>query len=478
MRIAAAIRRHAEAAPDKPAILAEGRSLTYAGLLRAARDAAAFLDARGVRRGDRVGVLAENDPDTLVLLLACARLGAMLMPLNWRLATPELEWIVRDAAPRVLFADAAHGGVLDGALPLGAWPAAEPPNEAPPDPGEGLLLVYTSGTTGRPKGAVLSGGALLANAAMSRDMHGLTAADRILTVIPLFHVGGMNIQTTPALMCGATVILHRKFDPGATLAAFARDRPTLTVLVPSTLLAVLEHPAWPGADLSSLRAVTTGSTVVPPSLTRPFVARGVPVLQVYGATESCPIAIYTRLGETWPEQSTGRPGPLCDARVVDEAGCQLPPGRDGEVLLRGPALFSGYWNNPAETAAALRDGWFWSGDIGRVDLEGAWFVHDRKKNLIVSGGENIYPAEIERVLGEHPAVLEAAVIGAPDPRWQEVPVAHVVLRPGAACSEAELKQHIRGQLARFKTPRDIRFIDRLPRNAMGKVQHALLRAAC
>ncbi|HYZ64113.1 MAG TPA: AMP-binding protein [Acetobacteraceae bacterium] len=478
MSFAAGVGRWASETPEQVAIQSPSGTLSYAALTRRAGAAAAALAGMGVGRGDRVAVLALNHPETLVLLLACARLGAMLLPLNWRLAGPELEWIRADARPRVLFADDLHAGVLEGALPLGAL---SPGTEDVPDAGDAadpLLLVYTSGTTGRPKGAVLTGAALLANAAMSRDMHALTSADRILTVLPLFHVGGMNIQTTPALLSGASVILHPRFDPAATIASFAQDRPTLTVLVPSTLQAILEHPAWPGADLSSLRAITTGSTVVPPALTRPFVARGVPVLQVYGATETCPIAIYTRIGETWAEDSTGRPGKLCEARVVDDGGRELPPGRDGEVLVRGPAVFSGYWNDPAATEEALRDGWFHTGDIGRVGPDGGWLVHDRKKNLIVSGGENIYPAEIERVLAEHPSVLEAAVVGAPDPRWQEVPVAYVVLRPGAACTADELKQHVRGQLARFKTPRDIRFVDRLPRNAMGKVQHALLRAAC
>ncbi len=247
--------------------------------------------------------------------------------------------------------------------------------------------------------------------------------------------------------------------------------------MPSTLQALIEHPAWAATELGSLRAITTGSTVVPPALIRPWTSRGVPVLQIYGATESCPIAIYTRLGADCPAQSTGWPGPLCEAKVVDDAGRALPPGNDGEVLLRGPALFSGYWRDEAATAVALRHGWFHTGDIGRIE-PGGWRVHDRKQNVIISGGENIYPAEIERVLLEHPSVLEAAVVGAPDPRWQEVPVAHVVLRAGHPCKEAELIAHVRAQLARFKTPRDIRFVEHLPRNALGKVQHAKLRTPC
>ena len=459
----------AGAAPDKTALRWPGGQMSYAELLRAAARAAARLAGLGVGRGDRVAVLAHNHPNTLVLLLACARLGAMLAPLNWRLAAAELAWIAGDAGPRVVFADRPNAGVLPGALPLEGLPQQEGGPEAESgDAGLPLLLVYTSGTTGRPKGALLTGAALLANAAMSRDMHRLTEADHVLTVLPLFHVGGMNIQTTPALLAGATVTLHPRFDAGATLEAIAADRPTLTVLVPSTLQAVIEHPGWAAADLSSLRAVTTGSTQVPPGLTRPFRDRGVQVLEVYGATETCPVAIYTRLGEAYPSGSAGRPGPGCEART--------DTGGTGEIMLRGPQLFAGYWNNKDATAEALGGGWYHTGDIGTQDPDGSWTVHDRKHNLIVSGGENIYPAEIERVLLEHPAVLEAAVVGVPDPRWQETPVAHVVLRPGERCTEAELIGHIRGQLARFKTPRAVRFVPSLPRNAMGKVQHAQLRA--
>ena len=290
-----------------------------------------------------------------------------------------------------------------------------------------LLLVYTSGTTGRPKGAVLRQEALLWNAVMSQHMHDLTAGDHVLTVLPLFHVGGLNIQTTPALHIGATVTLHARFSPEATLAAVAAERPSLLVLVPATIQALIEHPRWEATDLSSLRAVTTGSTQVPQALVDALTARGVPVLQVYGATETSPIAIYTRLGGDLSRSgSTGLPGLCCEARIVDESGCEVPHGTAGEVVVRGPNVFFEYWGNQAATSEALREGWYFSGDIGTRDAEGYFTIQDRKKNMIISGGENIYPAEIERVLCEHPAVAEAAVIGRADPRWQEVPVAYVV----------------------------------------------------
>ena len=339
-----------------------------------------------------------------------------------------------------------------------------------------LLVVYTSGTTGRPKGAVLRQEALFWNGVMSQHMHGLTANDHVLTVLPLFHVGGLNIQTTPALHHGATVTLHPRFAPETTLAAIACDRPTLAVLVPATMQAMITHPAWNSTDLSSLRALTTGSTIVPQNLIDAFEQRGVPVLQVYGSTETCPIAIYTTLhGDRSRPGSTGLPGLACEAKIVDEAGAEVVPGVAGEIAVRGPNVVFEYWGNELATREALRDGWYLSGDVGTRDADGYFYVHDRKKNMIISGGENIYPAEIERVLLAHPAVAEAAVIGRPDPRWQEVPVAHVVLRPGAAADAEALKAHVATELARFKLPREVIFADALPRNAMGKVQHFRLR---
>jgi fatty-acyl-CoA synthase len=339
-----------------------------------------------------------------------------------------------------------------------------------------LLIVYTSGTTGRPKGAVLRQEALLWNGVMSQHMHGLTSDDHVLTVLPFFHVGGLNIQTTPALHHGATVTIHSRFTPDATLTTIEGDRPTLTVLVPATIQAVSDHPRWITADLSSLKAISTGSTIVPQYLIDRVVARGVPVLQVYGSTETCPIAVYTRLGgDLSREGSTGLAGLCCEAAIIDDAGNELPPETPGEITVRGSNVFYEYWGNEEATRQALHDGWYRTGDIGRRDADGYFWVHDRKKNLIISGGENIYPAEVERVLLEHPEVAECGVIGRPDPRWDEVPVAYVIRRMGCLVDAEVLRAHVGTQLARFKVPRDIVFVDDLPRTALGKVQHFMLK---
>ena len=497
MDLSDVIDRNAAFAPDKAAIRFGDRTLTYAGFASRIAALARGLKSRlGVGRGDRVAILATNHPDTLALLYACARLGAMMVPLNWRLAVPEQVFILADASVKALVVEqslAAVIGPLAEALPKARVVGIDfAPDGLSLDAliadghGDGrnphfdvscpLLIVYTSGTTGRPKGAVLRQEALLWNGVMSQHMHGMTAEDHILTVLPLFHVGGLNIQTTPALHLGATVTLHPRFAPDLTLAAIARDRPTLTLLVPATMQAVIEHPRWADTDLSSLRALSTGSTLVPQSLVDPFTARGVPVLQVYGSTETCPIAVYTRVGgDLSRPNSTGLPGLVCDARIVDEAGRNVAHGIAGEVVVRGPNVLFEYWGNAAETAEALRDGWYHTGDIGTRDVDGYFYIHDRIKNMIISGAENIYPAEIERVLHAHADVAEAAVVARADPKWQEVPVAFVVCRGGVSPDPDGLRRHLAGELARYKLPREIVFVDSLPRNAMGKVQHFVLR---
>jgi fatty-acyl-CoA synthase len=492
------IARHAAFTPDKPATVFDGEVLSYAAFhARIEQTARALKSGFGVVRGDRVAILSLNRPDYLVLLYACARLGAMLVPLNWRLAAAEQMFILSDAGAKVLVLEQAFAEILPAvakdfpdarvvgldftpqqgfsfdALLARATGASCNPHVDLSCP---LLIVYTSGTTGRPKGAVLRQEALLWNGVMSQHMHGLNPDDHVLTVLPFFHVGGLNIQTTPALHTGATVTIHARFTPDAALKAIARERPTLTVLVPATIQAISDHPDWAATDLSSLKAISTGSQIVPPHLIERFAGRGVPVLQVYGSTETCPVAVYTRLGGDLSRTgSTGLPGLCCEAVVIDDAGMELPPDTPGEIAVRGPNVFLEYWGTEAATREVLRDGWFRTGDIGRRDADGYFFVHDRKKNMIISGGENIYAAEVERVLLEHPDVADCGVIGRPDAKWDEVPVAYVIPRAGRRADAEALKAHLLTQLARFKVPREFILVDDLPRTALGKVQHFRLK---
>ena len=479
------IETHAAFTPEKPAIRYEDEIITYGVLRNRIQSVGSALRYNhNIRHGDRVAHLGFNAPDMLVLLFACARIGAMFLPLNWRLARPELEYILSDASPAILLTDRAHQDMAQGlartvvttsALQAGGETEAKD-TEAAGSPEDPVLLVYTSGTTGRPKGAVLDQRALLCNTLNAIDMHGLTAADHVLTVLPMFHVGGLNIQTVPALYAGATVTLHRVFDASATLAAIARDRPDLTVLVPATIAALIADPGWRNTDLSSLRAVTTGSSIVPTPLLRAFIDRGVPAIQVYGLTESGPVATYQRIQDAATGIGTvGRAALHTDIRIVDRTGLDVPANVAGEIWLKGANLLSGYWRNPAATSAALIDGWLRTGDIGVRDDVGVVTIKDRMSDVVISGGENIYPAELEAVLNGIAGIAEAVVIGCPDAHWGEVPVAVVVCAPGHAMTESAVTGAFEGVLARFKHPKAVIFADSLPRNAMGKVQKRALR---
>jgi fatty-acyl-CoA synthase len=340
-----------------------------------------------------------------------------------------------------------------------------------------VLICHTSGTAGEPKGAVLTQRALLWNAVNSAHMHDLTSADRVLTTLPLVHVGGLNIQTLPALHAGASVTLHPKFDAGATFDAIERERITLTVLVPTQLVAMMESPRWAGADLSSLRVISTGSTIIGEALVHKVADRGVPLIQVYGSTETCPIATYVRAADARRKAgSAGAPALHCEIRIVDDAGRDVPVGTDGEILVRGPSVMQGYWRAPEATAAALQEGYYHSGDVGHLDEEGYLYVVSRKKDMIISGGENIYPAEVESVLLECRAIEEVCVVGRPDERWGEMVVAAVVCRGGARLTAAEVLALFEGRIARYKYPRDIVFLERLPRTALGKIRIEEVRA--
>lgn len=489
MDLSTILARRADFIPDKPAIVFEGQTFTYREFCERSARAASVLHGLGVERGDRVAVLAQNLPAFLELLFACARLGAILVPLNWRLAVPEHQYILDNCSPKVLAADAQFREVLRQAAEgrTAIFLALEGSTQEPwrnyqqlletarPIEARGTLdlpvaLLYTSGTTGRPKGAILTQSNLLWNAHHSHEMFEMTAADVVLTMLPLFHTGGLNIQTVPALLAGSTVHLHRKFDPDATLEAIASVRPTLTLLVPTQMQMLLEHSQWAKTDLSSLRLVGTGSSIVPEPLIRGFSARGLSVVQVYGATETGPISIYLAASHAHSKiGSTGKPALYCEVRLVNATGEEVTDEARGEVWLRGPAVSPGYWN---ETPRSENE-WFRTGDVGYRDAEGFYYIVDRIKDMIISGGENIYPAEVEQALYEHPAVVEAAVVGVPHPRWVEMPIAVIV--PRSAVDAQAIIDHCRSRLAHFKAPRQVFFVDGLPRNAMGKVQKFKLR---
>jgi fatty-acyl-CoA synthase len=459
---------------EAPAIAFEGRTWSYAALHQASlRAAAVAWHAWGVRPGDRVAWLGANHPAQLALLFGLARIGAVLLPLNFRLAPAEWDRLLADCTPRVVVHDsswAEAAQALAGRTGISAHPAqaldATPGPDAPA-PGtvdSPVLLVYTSGTSGGPKAAVHTQANLLANMRIAAEVQGMRAADSVLTVLPLFHVGGLCIQTLPALHAGAQVLLHPRFGPDETLAAIARDRPTLTLQVPATMKAVVDHPQWSATDLSSLRAVWAGSSLLPESLISAFHARGVPVCNVYGATETGPFSVALPPEHAFDHVgSCGWPAPGVQAKFGERYGDAA------ELLLRGPNIVERYWPDlPARDA----QGWFATGDLAQQAADGSLRIVGRAKELIISGGENIHPAEIEQALAAHAAVAECAAFGLPDAQWGEIVAVAVVLRTPVA--EEELRAHLAQRLARFKQPRRWSFVEQLPKTALGKVQRAVL----
>ena len=453
-----------------------------------------------IQAGDRVAWLGLNHELQLVALVACARIGAVFMPLNYRLAVAELQQVLADATPALLVHDSLHDPVapslngpglhrthqdalINAPAPRGlSLPAVT--GDAP------VLLVYTSGTTGQPKGALHTQNNLLANARASQAAHGFVPSDQVLSTLPLFHVGGLCIQTLPALLAGVTVILHARFDAQAWLEEIESSRPSLSLLVPATLRAVIDHPHWPLARLSSLRGLMTGSSTIPAAYLQAFHDRGIPVGQIYGTTETGPVSIVLPFDQAVARMgSAGWPQAEAQLALRNEQGQSVAVGQTGEVCIRAPNVMRGYWQadgrggvglqDTGRDGVGLQDGWFATGDLGQQAPDGCVTIVGRSKDMIISGGENIYPAEIENLLVTLPGVLECAVVGMPDARWGEVPVAVIVRSadaPGQALTPEGVMQHLQNRIARFKLPRRVVWLHNLPKSALGKVQKPTLQA--
>lgn len=472
---------------DRIAFHFEGQTVSYADFAARIECAAQSLVVAGVEPGDRVGYCGLNRVELFNLLFASSYIGAIFVPFNNRLTANELAVQIADCKPTVLMATDGFAGLLSDAAPgssvrdLDADPFADLSTELAPAATSGpettVLMVYTSGTTGQAKGAMLSHDAMRYTVLNSIDHQGLTSADRIIAPLPTFHVGGLNIQTLPTLYVGGEVVLQRRFDPAAVLAQLVHHRITQTLLVPAMLSAVAAQPNFGATDLSTLRGINTGSSIVPAEVMQPFFDRGVPVGQVYGTTETGPTAVVLDYDDASAHiGSCGKPATHTEVRLVGADGADVADGEPGELWVRGPNIFTGYWGNSQATADVFAPGgWFRTGDVGYLDEQGYMYISDRIKDVVISGGENIYPAELEPVLAQHPAIAEVAVVGHPDGRWGEVPVAVVVLAPNASLELADLREWCDGQLARFKQPRRLRIVDALPRTALGKVKKHELR---
>ena len=491
--LASWFRERALRTPERKALHFEGRVWTYRQMQREVEGCAGRLAALDVAKGDRVAFLGHNQPMFLFAMFACARLGAIFVPLNFRLTGPELSFMIGDCAACALIVDEAHRPVIAPQLAdlpsLKSVLSAEQPDQwtqgdsalaaqTPAREDDVALIMYTSGTTGRPKGAMLTHGNIWWNNTSAMHTLDVLADDVTIVAAPIFHIGGLNVTTLAALQKGALVVLHRAFDPGRVLADIAAHRATSMFGVPAMFLFMAHNLAFAETDLSSLRLLIVGGAPCPLPVLKTYLARGVSMQQGYGLTETSPMVSFlapeyalTKVG------SSGRTPMFVEVQIVGSDGGSIArPGAQGEILVRGPNVFKGYWGLPDATAKAIdAEGWFHTGDAGFFDEEGFLTISDRIKDMIITGGENVYPAEIESELMRHPAIAEVGVIGEPDAHWGERVVAVAALKPGASLTLDELRAFAGERLAAYKLPRRLERVAALPRNATGKILKYQLR---
>jgi fatty-acyl-CoA synthase len=500
-------RRRAKSGP-KAALISGSQTLSYAELAERTDRLAHALRDRGVAKGDRVAYLGENHPTFVETFFACGLLGAIFVPLNTRLAAPELQFQLQDSGARLLInahalegvasaavadTDVTHrlvvapdGGTAGSAvkLPSGvehygeviAAAAATQLDEAV-TLDDGAMILYTSGTTGKPKGALLTHGNITWNCINTVVDMDLNRNDVALMISPLFHVASLDMGLLPMLLKGATVVLESKFDAGRVLELVSQHRVTTLNGVPTTFQMLCDHSAWSTADLSSLDKLTCGGSAVPGRVLDAYEERGIGFTSCYGMTETAPGATMLPVSRSKDKAgSAGLPHFFTDVRIADPMGGVASAGAVGEIQISGPNVIKEYWNRPEATADSYAEtSWFRSGDMGQQDDEGFLFVSDRIKDMIISGGENIYPAEVEAAIAELPAVGSVAVIGVADETWGEVPRAIVTLHEGTTLTEEQLRSHLNGRLAKYKIPKSVVFVEEMPRTASGKIRKMDLR---
>jgi long-chain acyl-CoA synthetase len=469
------------------AVRVDNAAMTYQALDEASARVAGLLRQRGLKPGDRVGIMMPNVAEVPVVYYGVLRAGGVVVPMNPLLKVREVAYYLGDSGARLIFAwhgfaDPARGGAEEaGAEAIVVDPADFPELLASADPDFGVVdaadkdtavILYTSGTTGHPKGAELTHANLMSNTEVSRaDIVQARPDDVIFGGLPLFHVFGQTVAMNVAVASGACLTLLPRFDAAHALRIIADHRVTVFEAVPTMYVALLHAPDRADYDTSALRTCISGGAALPVEVLRGFEeAFGVPVLEGYGLSETSPVASFNHPGREQKPGSIGTPIRDVRMRVVDGEGHEVAQGEVGEIAIRGPNVMKGYWQRPEATGEAIRDGWFRTGDMARVDSDGYFYIVDRKKDLIIRGGYNVYPREIEEVLYEHPAVAEAAVIGLPHPALGEEVGAAVALKPGASVAAEELRDYVKGQVAAYKYPRHVWFVDALPKGATGKIQ--------
>ncbi|SFV07818.1 class I adenylate-forming enzyme family protein [Pseudoduganella namucuonensis] len=493
-------RLNAQRYPHKPALVMGEESVTYAQLDARSNQLAHALLVAGIGAGERVAILSHNRLEYAVVLQAVAKCGAMIVPLNFRFGAAEIGQVLSDAEPAMLFLEPEFEAAAREAIAALARPPAlvllapggddslaalmaDRPATAPEvavDPDSAAMVLYTSGTTGRPKGVLFSHAKFFRMFAATAIETRLVHEDVYLIAVPLFHTAGMNMALNQALFMGATGIVHRgRFDPATIFALIQRHRVTLAILVPTTVGLLAHHPDVPSYDLSSLNKIFYGSMPIAPQVLDKAlrVFGGVRFNQIYGSTECGMVGILRAEDHVRHSQTTGREALLTACRIIGQDGAEVPVGEIGEVVVEQSRMgMMAYWRNDAATAETIRGGWIYSGDLARVEEQGFFTLVDRIKDVINSGGENIYPKEIETLIATHPAVREVAVFGIPDERYGETVCAALALHAGMTATAGEIEEFCAEHLARFKRPRRIEFHDALPRNASDKIMKTALRA--
>lgn len=488
--------------PNKTALIVweTNERISYQAFNARANRTANFLRQRlGIAQGDRVSILAANSAEYLELLFACGKLGAILVPLNWRLTARELAFMVNDSGPKALFYGPEYAAVVDELKPavsvrqfvaigqarpgdvagyadIQAGSAATPPPAVEFGLERPWAILYTGGTTGLPKGAILTHGNITWNSINTIVSWGLREDDIIPSFTPMFHTGGLNVFVNPLIYIGGTSVLAKGFDVEQAIDIIEQAGATVLFMVPTMFTMLTTSPRFATADVSSLRYCISGGAPCPAALYHAYWDRGLVFKQGYGLTEAGPNTFYVHPDDIKRKiGSVGKPLFHIDLRVVEDDGGDAPQGQVGELLIRGPHVTPGYWNRPEETARTIVDGWLHTGDLAIQDNEGFYYIVDRKKDMFISGGENVFPTEVEDVIYQHPAVLEAAVIGVTDAKWGEVGRAIVTLKTGKTISETELLDFCRERLARYKVPKSVVFVPSLPKSAANKILKRILR---
>jgi fatty-acyl-CoA synthase len=456
-----------------------GERWNYREMERRSLSLAAYLQRQGVAKGDRVALSSPNHVCYFDLLFACGKLGAIFVPLNWRLASRELQYILDDCKPKIM---AVHHGMhtLENGHTVLITGGAEydrilqsdkkPANTESANLSDPYAIIYTGGTTGKPKGVVLSHGSIFWNANNTVVSWNLTSQDITPTYMPMFHTGGLNALSLPVLMAGGSVIVSNSFQAEKAIELLNREQCTIILLVPTMYHMLVQSPSFPAAEFTTMRIFLSGGAPCPHTIYQAFAAKGLAFKEGYGMTEAGPNNFYIHPDMAAQKiGSVGKPMMFNDIKIMNERGEETAADEVGEIMLRGGHLFQSYWNLPSATAEAFTDGWLHTGDLGKRDADGYFYIMGRKKDMIITGGENVYPLEVELFLQQHPAVKEAVVVGLPDEKWGEVVTAVVVAREGNSLDDETLKNYCSSLIGKYKIPKKIFYVDELPKTPVGKI---------